>query len=520
METSATPEPFLKTFNREHGRWQTPLKPVRMWLKLNVSQKGLILVSVPLVFELVFICFLTILLQQSESEAQRYAQSKEIVSEVNNLTKTFLDLGFALIAWKATKSRSFVHQYDLIVSEQPEIYKKLEDLSKDDAQRQEYVQKLHKGGDEVMSLIKYVRGLADGELVVVDPNLYRRETASAYNDFMEMTHALTAHEQEVQASSPSAEKKVRGRLKALLVIGLFINVALTFWLLKFFTDSFTRRLAVLTDNNKRLARREPLLAPVDGNDEIANLDQNFHHMVSDLEHAERSKQEYLQMISHDLRTPLASIQSTLAVAARGTYGDLNERGQRRISDAERESERLISMINEILDIERLQSGKLELSKAKESLAATVDEAADSVHSLLESKGMTIVNDITGINLNFDRDRIIRVLINLVGNAIKFSEPGSSVEIYALERPDDIVVKIRDHGRGIPRAALPHVFDRFWQVEEKDRTERGGSGLGLSICKAIVEAHNGTINVESELGKGSIFSFTLPKEQKLAEIALK
>jgi len=126
--------------------------------------------------------------------------------------------------------------------------------------------------------------------------------------------------------------------------------------------------------------------------------------------------------------------------------------------------------------------------------------------------MTIVNDISGITVSIDRDRILRVLINLLGNAIKFSDPGSSIEIYATESGQQVTVNVRDHGRGIPASALPHVFDRFWQVKSEDSSEKGGSGLGLAICKAIVEAHNGTIKVQSEADKGTVFSFSLPKDK--------
>jgi signal transduction histidine kinase len=176
------------------------------------------------------------------------------------------------------------------------------------------------------------------------------------------------------------------------------------------------------------------------------------------------------------------------------------------------------MINEILDIERLQSGNIDLKMAAESLSFVVDEAKEAISSLVEANNMTIVNDISGITIVMDRDRILRVLINLLGNAIKFSEPGSSIEIYATEEGGQVTVNVRDHGRGIPASALPHVFDRFWQVKTEDYSEKGGSGLGLAICKAIVEAHHGTIRVQSEADKGTVFSFSLPKDASRAGAA--
>jgi signal transduction histidine kinase len=484
-----------------------------MWLNFKISQKGLILVTVPLLFEVAFIILLTTMLRQSEIEAQTYSQSRQIVSEINYFTKSYLDIGVALIAWKATKHTNFVREYDDLLAKQDEIYHKLESLSANSPSRWERLQKLHDAADRIRTLTTRVRKMAEGDLsAVMEPTLYRRETAAAYEEFTKRTDNIVKSEEEVQAESPTNATRLNERFRVLLVLGVAVNIALTFLLAKFFSDSITKRLSTIMDNNRRLAKKEPLLAPVDGSDEIAKLDEDFRHMVFELNRSENAKQEYLQMISHDLRTPLSSLKGTLAVTVKGAYGDLNEKGKRRMAEAERETERLISMINEILDIERLESGTIELNLAVESVSFVVDQAKQSVSALVEANNMTIVNDVSGVTVLMDRERILRVLINLLGNAIKFSDPGSSVEIFATEGPEQVTVNVRDHGRGIPESALPHIFDRFWQAQSEDWTERGGSGLGLAVCKAIVEAHHGTINAQSEEGKGTVFSFSLPRDE--------
>jgi signal transduction histidine kinase len=490
-----------------------------MWLNYKISQKGLILVTVPLLFEVAFIILLTTMLRQSEIETETYAQSRQIVSEVNNFTKAYLDLGVALIAWKATRHSNFVREYDQLLTRQEDIYHRLETLSADNPVRLQRLQKLHDASERIRELTGRVRKMAEGDIsALMEPTLYRRETASAYEEFSKRTDDIVQSEEQMQEASPLNAKRLKEYFRVLLVVGVIVNIALTLLLAKFFSDSITKRLDTIMLNNRRLARREPLLAPLEGEDEIAKLDEDFRHMVFELDRAENAKEEYLQMISHDLRTPLSSLQGTLAVTAKGGYGDLTDKGKRRIADAERETERLISMINEILDIERLQSGNIDLKMAAESLSFVVDEAKEAISSLVEANNMTIVNDISGITIVMDRDRILRVLINLLGNAIKFSEPGSSIEIYATEEGGQVTVNVRDHGRGIPASALPHVFDRFWQVKTEDYSEKGGSGLGLAICKAIVEAHHGTIRVQSEADKGTVFSFSLPKDASRAGAA--
>ena len=280
----------------------------------------------------------------------------------------------------------------------------------------------------------------------------------------------------------------------------------------FFSNNVTRRLSVLAENSRLLGRKEELKPLVGGDDEISELDETFHDMASLLKRAEQRKQEYISMISHDLRTPLAAIQGTIAVANRGSYGSLNEKGIKRMSAAESDAERLIGLINEMLDYEKLDSGTFELEKTTTSLSFITDSAVNAVRPLSEQKNISIsvVNGDTAIYC--DQDRLIRVVINLLGNAIKFSGDGTTIKIEGLQNKEGTILRIKDSGRGIPAASISTIFDRFTQVEVGDATKLGGSGLGLAICKAIVEAHGGKIGCESAIGKGTTFWMTFPPEK--------
>src|SRR5277367_1033567 len=152
-----------------------------MWLNFKISQKGLILVTVPLLFEVAFIILLTTMLRQSEIEAESYAQSRQIVTEINNFTKAYMDLGVSLIAWKATRHTNFVREYDQLLTRQEETYHKLEALSADSPVRLERLQKLHDASERIRELTGRVRKMAEGDIsALIEPTLYRRETASAY----------------------------------------------------------------------------------------------------------------------------------------------------------------------------------------------------------------------------------------------------------------------------------------------------------------------------------------------------
>jgi signal transduction histidine kinase len=479
---------------------------------LNLYQQGLILVAVPLVFEIVFVAILAGLLFQAEHKAKDLAVSRDIATEVSVLTKCFLDQGINLAAWKTTHNSRVMARYDNEVAKLPSIYARLTTLAAGDPSREEHVKALKRFGDKILFLTQSLRNPDASMLALMDPVSYRQEMSMGYEGLTRETQAVSQEETVLQAANPANEAKLRQSLEIALKAGIVMSIIFTLALSRFFSQRVVRRVEVMTDNSTKLANKEPLNPPVGGDDEISTLDRTFHQMADQLKNAEKRKQEYIQMINHDLRTPLASIQGTLAVASRGSYGALNEKGQKRINDAEQDAERLIGLINEMLDIERLESGNFDLEKTAAPIKTIVEQTFEAVRPLAESKGLTLASAGDELIVYADRDRLVRVLINLVGNAIKFSPSGTSITVSCAEDEKSVNIRVIDEGRGIPATAILHVFDRFKQVERADAREKGGSGLGLAICKAIIEAHGGQIGVHSAVGKGSTFWFTIPHQR--------
>ncbi len=468
--------------------------------------------AVPLIFEIVFLAWLGVLLFQAEQQASSLSQSRDIASEVSNLSKCFLDTGIAIGAWKSTHGSEFVRRYDLAVAKMPLIYQRLDQLSAGNPARQEHVKKLRRYADQILHLTGSVRRPSDaGTVELADPIAFREELSAAYDGFSQETQALMQEEQQIQAANPAEEVRLRQRLEFALAVGILANIIVSVALARFFGTRIVERIEILIDNSARLVKKQALHPLVHGDDEIAELDQRFHDMADLLSRAERRKQEYIQMINHDLRTPLTAIQGTLAVAARGTYGPLNEKGQKRMNDAEEDADRLISLINEMLDIERLESGKFDLDKELVSAAEIVTQSFDTVRPLADSRGVTLATAGGEGTVFADKERLVRVMVNLLGNAIKFSSTGQSVTVNYADDDKGLNVRVADQGRGIPSIAMPYIFDRFRQVEQADAKEKGGTGLGLAICKAIIEAHGGQIGAYSTEGKGSTFWFTIPHQ---------
>ena len=231
--------------------------------------------------------------------------------------------------------------------------------------------------------------------------------------------------------------------------------------------------------------------------------------ITERQAVDRMKREFVSTVSHELRTPLTAIRGSLEMLADGDTGELPEQAQHVLEMAVRGSERLTRLVNDILDVERLDSGSFDVRPTPQDVAPLVASTVASLRPLARESGVRLVADHVSGRALCDGDRLVQALTNLVGNAVKFTPPGHSVEVLATRHGHEVLFAVRDEGRGIPADQLDSIFDRFHQVADTDARDKGGSGLGLTITKSIVERHGGHISVESTPGSGSIFRFSLP-----------
>ena len=233
--------------------------------------------------------------------------------------------------------------------------------------------------------------------------------------------------------------------------------------------------------------------------------------ISERREVDRLKSEFVSTVSHELRTPLTSIRGSLGLLAAGVLGDLSPRVRDIIGLAERNAVRLTALINDILDFERLESGRVEMQMEDVGLQPLFEQSLDAVRPMSDERRIALVCGATGLRLRADATRIVQVLVNLLSNAIKFSPPGREVRVWA-EQQEGVWVRVlvEDRGMGIPEVYHQRIFERFAQVETSDKRDQGGTGLGLAICKAIVEHHGGRIGVNSSPGEGSTFWFDVPR----------
>jgi PAS domain S-box-containing protein len=224
---------------------------------------------------------------------------------------------------------------------------------------------------------------------------------------------------------------------------------------------------------------------------------------------DRLKDEFISTVSHELRTPLTSIRGALGLLSSGILGEVNDKAANLLRIALTNSDRLVRLINDILDLERIQSGKEPLAFRPVQLAEIVRQAIDGMQPVAEAAGVQLIHDTTQVEIAADADRLLQVLTNLLSNAVKFSPAGATISVILRPGVNGVTLSVIDHGRGIPADKLEAIFGRFQQVDASDSRQKGGSGLGLAICRTIVLQHSGRIWAERNPVRGSTFRVFLP-----------
>lgn len=260
--------------------------------------------------------------------------------------------------------------------------------------------------------------------------------------------------------------------------------------------------------------------PVRGKDELARLGQAFNRMATQLKQLDEMKDDFISSVSHELRSPLAAIKGYIDLMLKGKAGPISPTQREYLTIAKDSSDRLGRFINNILDLAKLEAGRMEFAKEPVAVSVLANDIARLFKPSVDENKLTIQLDLPNpaLEVQVDPDRIRQVLTNLISNAIRFTPEGGTITVWARENGKDTQIGVKDTGVGIPPDSLHKVFNKFEQVKETKYKARktAGTGLGLSIAKEIVEAHGGKIWVESQLHQGANFIFTLPKEPPLGE----
>lgn len=353
--------------------------------------------------------------------------------------------------------------------------------------------------DEVAKLSRYVETTGDTNSILEE----------------ELERFLTAEEAGMNAEGESF-KKSEQNIHQLIAVGLSLSLITRFLLILVFTQSIANRLRIVIANSERFAQNKELKPLAPGNDEIDHLDRVFREMTESVRNSRQREHQFLGMVSHDLRTPLNTVLAVLNSLSEGNYGKLTESGTERVRQAEAAVERLTRLTHDLLDLEKLSSGTLLLSLTPVELRHAIDTAIGNVEGYYEFKKIKVQRPTTDLVVMADEAKLVQVLVNLLSNAIKFSPDSGTVGIAVrMLQTNSVEIRVTDQGCGIPLSEQNAIFEPFRRAATDEKLD--GTGLGLSICKSIIDAHGGSIGLESKPGGGSTFYIRVRKAQAVATI---
>ncbi len=296
-----------------------------------------------------------------------------------------------------------------------------------------------------------------------------------------------------------------------LIWGALLAIAIAFLLTFFLSRRISAPVKALTLSARQLGQGNfSQRVQFKDRGEIGELAQAFNSMASDLERTEQLRRNMVADAAHELRTPLSNIRGYIEAIRDG----VKKPDEDTINTLDHEAVILSRLVNDLQELSLAEAGELKLNCQQEDIASLIKQTVASLQAQISAKGISasvaLADQLPPVNI--DRNRISQVLVNLFGNALEHTAKGGSITLSAEHQGSWVRVSVADNGSGIPAGELLNIFERFYRVDKSRTRATGGSGLGLTIAKRLVEAHGGRIEAQSEVGKGSRFSFTLPMSQ--------
>lgn len=486
---------------------------------LKLRQKGIILVVLPMCFQVLFLVSLLRLSSDADTAMKRESDSKEMIYVCSNVLQLMVDCGVYAAVYNYTHD---VRVREKCAAAMQRAQQDLSAVARSVSNRDQL--------NGITSLQKTVAETSDVlERFLNKTTVPDRKSIDIFvgNDRLSAERKLFAVlrskadrvvSEERERCKVFVRKKLEAKnvLTATIVVGATVDILIAFGTAMYFFSNISSRLERLTRNTRLVSERKVPLPPGEGSDEIAELDRSFHQAVSELYESEELRRQIVAMVSHDLRSPLGSIDAALTLINEGVLGDVPEPVLSVSRTASQDVARLVRLTKDLLDAESLASGKIKLELRSFYVETLLAELRDSIEYFCALHKVSLRTDDADCECFADYNRVLQILVNLVGNAIKASAPGSVVDVEASSNGDVCEFKVTDSGAGIEANQQSRIFEKFVQIQDDNR----GKGVGLSICRSLVELHGGEIGVSSVPGRGSTFWFRLPNQISKPEKAKK
>ncbi len=493
---------------------------MKSYFTSKILIKGLAFILVPCFIDTVFCMQFLHLMSEADKQADQEHRHMEIVRHANSLMQFYAAASGQYGSYATNGDKSCLTKGAEYEKRLDEEFKKLMPLIADQPAIAKSTRLYRDQGNEMLHKFRDIGSIGaevgdmNGAAMLLKAKGMRDFIYMAGNTSKTITDLAFAQEEDLEHVRRQ-QVQTRQKIVDLLRQLIFFNLVGALLMGTLFVYDITQRLGILVENAQLLPKLLPLNKQVKGNDELSYLDSVLHEAAGELRSASDQRRYLMEMVAHDIRSPLMSSQVSLEVLSDERIGPLPPMAVRQVDALTKNIRRVISLTSDLMEIDKLEMENLELDPKLLDIYELVEENIVALAELAKKKNITLVNDCQHIDVMADRLRLGQVITNIVTNAIKFSPENQWIRVLATKNDSYLNLSIIDNGPGIPKKHQQRIFEKYAQLENGAGK---GFGLGLAICQVIVQAHDGAIGVTNEPGAGARFwvRLPLPKRSQMAE----
>lgn len=480
--------------------------------KPGIFKKAMMLVVVPLTLATLLLSLITSVINEQEAALINEHKQTEIATYINRMMSmgvvSYGFMGNYLLYGKSQDHNQGIYYRNMAERQYDNLYA----LVKGDNEMRKLLDTLKRLGDAEFQRFTQMRPYISQDNNQDEMELYNsvmpfwKFAIYRQEEFLKLSEAEQARLKSARQSQADQHKRVESIVSGGLAGSLFLSLILVF----LFGRDISSRMQSLTYNSTRLPNREPLKPQVPGTDEISYLDFVLHDVAEQLDKVWKQRTTIMRMVARDLREPLILVQGTLRALHSEISKNISDLGGRQLNSARANVDRMLGLVDDLLTIENLESGRIELNLSDFDITEAIELSITSVQSLAMQRKVNLVNSVKPYVIKADRQRLVQVMVNYLGNAISHSPADTTVSITSKSTTFAYEIHVNDSGPGLSDENKIKVFDRFFQTPDS-KTRGKGYGLGLAICRMIVNAHGGKVGVEDAETGGCSFWFQIPKE---------
>jgi len=472
------------------------VKSLNRW---RIWQKGLVMICVPLASELIFVSLLFLMLLQAQEEIRVEQHTRDLIKETSDLLSAYVNAVTGAVAYRVTRTEADEKLFADSIDGIGRTLNSIDYLTKDDPSEQkqmaEIVHKMNSTLNDCRQIMK--RTTPDGLAGLVDLQKTVTKLGTKGNHSVESIDQFLLAQEDIERGGPEVRGRARERIQFVVMAGIALNVFITIFLALYFSTEISGRIKTLIENSLRFPASKPLLPMLQGSDELSDFDHTFRATVVRIKEAESFKNQLVGVISHELRTPLTSISAIISLVLAAGKEELEPSVIERLEKVDSNVSEVMSLVNDLLDIERMEAGKFPLRYQTVKVSLLLESSVKPASKAAEDKQIMLVIQSYEGNLEIDTDQMSKALTKMILHCLEHSNSSGTIKLEAHERNETVLITLSsDRLPSENPSEQMQMFDKLRSLKYSTEA-RFSDKLGLALCRAIVTQHGGSVGVDAE-----------------------